>query len=132
MKTGKFERRNQVLLASSSRYFLEGISNVIRAKSADIEVITETFKQKIEKHLAQIKPRFLFLDNRMLNHDIKHLFGLISKKSPNTQVILFKNKNKRVKLDSPKVIYITKKTNSSELIKIIKNNRLGKSRGTVI
>lgn len=69
----KFERQNQqVLLASNSRYFLEGISNIIGAKSADIEIITRTFNHKIEKRLAQIIPQFLFLDNGMLNHDVKH------------------------------------------------------------
>ena len=58
-------------------------------------------------------------DNGAFNLDASELSDLINKKSSNTKVILLGNQTKDG-INPPGVIYVTKETNSSELIYIIK------------
>ena len=115
----------KVVLASSSRLFLEGIRRILEGEN-HIQIAAEASNPKdIEKHVAEIKPGFLFIDNRILNLDIEKLLNMMTKKCPNTKVILLNNQTE----DDPKlsnVIYVTKESSSSELINIIRNNSVDK------
>jgi Response regulator containing a CheY-like receiver domain and an HTH DNA-binding domain len=82
-------------------------------------------KEEIEKYLTEIRPEFLFLDNRTLDLDIHELLNLIDEKSPGTKIILFSS-HIEDELDSPIIIRITENTYSPELIEIIKGKRAKK------
>jgi DNA-binding NarL/FixJ family response regulator len=78
-----------IVLASRSNPFLEGISKILK-NGGIIKVIAVASNQEmIEKHLAETRPDFLFLDNGTLKLDIYKLYDLVTKKSPHTMVILF-------------------------------------------
>ena len=57
-------RRTVVLLVSSSRFLLEGISNVIEIKNDNIEIVTKASNENIEEFITQTNPKFVFIDNR--------------------------------------------------------------------
>jgi DNA-binding NarL/FixJ family response regulator len=114
----KLRRPIQMVLASESKLFLEGFRKIL--EDADgIRIVVETSNREgVEKYIMETKPEFLFLDNRTLELNIHELLSLITKNSPDTKVILFDNHTEEeVKF----MIHVTKETNSSELICIIKN-----------
>ncbi len=114
-------------LASGSGFFLQGIRNILRNEDS-ITILSEASNVKeVEKCLVEIKPDFLFLDNRAIKLTIKKLLNLISKKSPGVRVILFDNNGEGLhkpqsknKANSSDIIYLNKEINSSKLIEIIK------------
>jgi DNA-binding NarL/FixJ family response regulator len=116
----------QVVLASGSKLFLDGIGRIIRNES-NIEIVVEASDHKeVEKCFREIKPKFLFIDNTTLDLDIGKLSNLINRKSPDTRLILFDN----YRGDKPifsNVIYINKGINSEELINTIKGLNKGTS-----
>jgi DNA-binding NarL/FixJ family response regulator len=75
---------------------------------------------EVQRSLDKMKPEFLFLDNRTPNLDIHKLLDFISKKGLETKVILFSDEPSPA-FNLSNMIYINKETDSSELIKIIKN-----------
>jgi chemotaxis response regulator CheB len=108
----------QMVLASRSKFFLEGIRKIIEDET-DIKIVAESLnREEVEKYLTTIKPEFMLLDNITLELDIDELLGLVYEKSPNTKVILLSSHNK-YKSTSPNVISIAKKIGSSELIRTI-------------
>jgi DNA-binding NarL/FixJ family response regulator len=107
-----------MVLASRSKFFLEGIRKIIEDET-DIKIAAESLnREEVEKYLTTIKPEFMLLDNITLELDIDELLGLVYEKSPNTKVILLSSHNK-YKSTSPNVISIAKKIGSSELIRTI-------------
>ncbi len=117
--------KTEILLASSSKLFMEGIRRILAGES-DIKIAAEVSNHKdIEKQVFEIKPRFLFIDNRILKLDVQKLLNLITKKSPHTKVILLDNHSDN-EINSPNLICVTKESNSSELINIIKNKNKDK------
>ena len=128
----KLTAKTVVLLVSSSRFLLEGISNVIEIKNDNIEILTKASNDKIEEFIAQTNPQFIFIDNRTTELDIKELLDLICRTNPDTKIILFKNESGVKEYDSSTVVLITNETNSFELLGIIKNEGLGKCKGSGI
>lgn len=114
----------KILLASSSNLFIEGIRKILTGEK-EIEVVAETSSPKeIEKFVIELKPHFLFIDNRMLNLDVQELLVHVGKKSPDTYFIVLDNHSKyQPELDLPNVTYITREMDSSELIGIIKREK---------
>ena len=116
----------RVVIASSSNLFLEGIRRILQGER-DIRTVAEASNPKdIEKHVTDLRPTLLFVDNRMLNLDVYNLLKLIERKSPNTRVILLGEQGEE-QVDSPNITYITKETGSSELISIIRRKKADES-----
>jgi DNA-binding NarL/FixJ family response regulator len=111
-----------MIFVSRSKFFLEGMSRVLGKKSNDLRILTKTSSRGIRSLLNEIKPEFLFLDNRSSQYDIEKFTDLIAKEAPHTKVIVFSDQTKH-KISSPHVIYINKRTTSSELISIIKKEK---------
>ena len=112
-----------MVLASRSKFFLEGIRKILEDET-DIKIVAESLNhEEIEKYLTTIKPEFMLLDNTTLELDIDEVLGLVNERSPSTKVILLSNHSKD-KSTSPNVIYITKKIGSSELIRTITRSSL--------
>ncbi|MGH7889001.1 MAG: response regulator transcription factor [Thermodesulfobacteriota bacterium] len=110
----------QMVVASGSNLLLDGILRIMEGNS-EINIAAQTSEaQEVGKYLAEIKPRILFIDNRTLGLDIEKLSSLIPRKSPDTRVILFGDNIKDV-FFLPNALCVTKETDSSELIRIIKN-----------
>jgi DNA-binding NarL/FixJ family response regulator len=113
------DRAVHVVLVSSSKFFREGIRRILKNEE-DLKIVAEGSDLKeIEGSFIQIKPDLLFIDNRIPNADNKKLLDSLTKISPCTRVILLDDHPKRVS-DSPNVVYITKETDSSELIRILR------------
>lgn len=109
----------QVVLASGSKLFLEGIQRVLE-NTGDIKIAAQASNpEEVESCLTNIKPKVLLLDNRALELNIKKLSNLIAKDSPNTKFILFGD---HIEDESavPNAVYVNKDTDSLELIRIIK------------
>jgi len=118
--------KTEIVLASSSKLFLEGIRRILEGEN-DIKIAAEVSNHKdIEKQVLEIKPGFVFIDNRIFNLDVQKLLNLITKKIPQTKVILLDNHSDD-EINSPNLICVTKESNSSELINIIKSKNKDKS-----
>ena len=115
----------QILLVSSSKFFLHGIHRVLEDK-CNFKVVAEASNlEEVEECFNEAKPEFLFLDNRYVQIELNNLLNLITKISPSTKLILLANP-KEGKFNFPNVIYITKKTDSSKLRRIVEAGRLSK------
>ena len=113
------DRAIRVALASSSRLFLEGIRRILEDEGG-IEVIVEASDYEgVKKCFTEVNLEFLLADSRAFWINIYELLSLIAECGSYTKIILFEGQIKG-ELNYPNVIYITKKTNSSELIQIIK------------
>jgi hypothetical protein len=116
----------QTLLASNSRFFLEGIRKIL-GNEKGIKIVAEALnREEMEKHLISIKPKLLLLDNRALNLDIHELLNLTSKNGLDVKVIVL-GKNVEEQPTLPNVLFINRETNSSELIKAMKETRSNKN-----
>lgn len=112
----------KIVLASGSKLYLEGVRKILEDES-DIEIVAEASScEETAERLTEVEAQFLFIDNRAFNMDSGELSDLISKKGSNTKVILLGDRAKD-KINLPGVEYITKETDSSELIYIIKRAR---------
>src|ERR1700739_451712 len=81
----------EMVLASGSSLFLEGIRKILQ-DMGNIRVVAEALDcEEIEKYIAEIKPEFLFIDNKTLKVDTHSLSSLIIKRSPDTKIIIFGN-----------------------------------------
>ncbi|HWP92532.1 MAG TPA: response regulator transcription factor [Thermodesulfobacteriota bacterium] len=114
----------KIVLASSSRLFIEGIRRIL-AGEKEIEIVAEVSNpDDIQKYTLELKPEFLFIDNRMLSMDIQKLLSLISKKLPDVYFIVMNNQSEYPpELDLTNITYVTKEMDSSDLIKIIKKGK---------
>ena len=114
----------KIVLASSSRLFIEGIRRIL-AGEKEIEIVAEVSNPNdIQKYTLELKPQFLFIDNRMLSMDIQKLLSLISKKVPDVYFIVMNNQSEYLpELDLTNITYVTKEMDSSELIRIIKKGK---------
>ncbi len=107
------------VLASDSRFFLGGIRKILES-TGDIQILAEASElSEVEKCLVELKPEFLFLDNRLLKLDITKILSLIVQKRLCLKLILLDDKEHALP-SSAGVIKITKETDSSKLIEIIK------------
>ena len=115
----------KMILGSDSKFFLGGIRKILES-AGNIQMLAEASECKeIEKCLVEIKPAFLFLDNRMLKLDITKLLCLINEKSLSTKIIVLDDQEYRAPTPL-NLIHITKETNSSKLIEIIKGKTANK------
>ncbi|MBI2485438.1 MAG: response regulator transcription factor [Deltaproteobacteria bacterium] len=79
----------KIFLASGSKVFLEGIQKILENES-DMEISGETSNpDEVKRHIIQIKPGFLFFDNRTLHLNIHNLLNLITEKSPRPGLFYF-------------------------------------------
>jgi osmotically-inducible protein OsmY/DNA-binding NarL/FixJ family response regulator len=109
----------RTLLASNSRFFLEGIRKIL-GNEKGIKIVAEALnREEMEKHLISLKPRLLLLDNRTLSLDIHELLNLTGKNGLDVRVIVL-GKNIEEEPVLPNILYIGRETSSSELIKAIK------------
>lgn len=109
----------QIVLASGSRFFLDGTQKILESES-DMKIsAVSSDPDEVRRHIIQIKPNFLFLDNRTLHLNVHSLLNLITEKSSKTRVILFRRRSQD-ELDFPNLIYLTQETNYSELIEIMR------------
>jgi len=122
----KINEMTKVVLASSSRLFLEGIRRILEGEN-HIQIAAEVSNPKdIEKYVTEIKPGFIFIDNRILNLDIEKIVTMMTKKCPDSKVILLDNQTE-LEPNFSNVIHVTKESSSSELIDIIKSKSSDKS-----
>lgn len=118
------EKRFRIVVASSSKLFLDGICKVLEW-GCDTKAVAESSDLKeIMRYLNQVKPEFLLLDNRSPNLDLEDLLSSIKGNGLYTKVILFADSIEN-KLNFPNLIYIRKETTSSELLEIMKNTNNG-------
>jgi hypothetical protein len=115
----------QVMLASPSQFFSNGISNIIKSRTDYIKVTTGVSKHNIKRRLMETKPQFLLLDSRSCRLNLDNLLSFIAERSLNTKVILL-SCCAEYESNSSNVIYINRETNSSELIGIINREILYK------
>ncbi len=84
----------QMVLASSSKIFMEGIYKVLEDK-CKLKIVAKAGScEEVENSFQKKKPEFLLLDNRSNQMDLVNLLDLISRKSPTTKVILLNGHNK--------------------------------------
>jgi DNA-binding NarL/FixJ family response regulator len=122
----KINEMTKVILASSSRLFLVGIRKILEGEN-HIQIAAEVSNPKdIEKYVTEIKPGFIFIDNRILNLDIEKIVTMMTKKCPDSKVILLDNQTE-LEPKFSNVIHVTKESSSSELIDIIKSKSSDKS-----
>jgi len=114
----------KIVLASSSRLFIEGMRRIL-AGEKEIEIVAEVSNPSdIQKYALELKPQFLFIDNRMLSMNIQKLLSFIGKKAPDVYFIVMNNQNEYLhELDLTNITYVTKEMDSTELIKIIKKGK---------
>ena len=94
-----------------------------------MNIVYESSSSKgVGKCLVKLRPDFLLLDRTIKISFIK-LLNLITKKCPNTRVILFSSDENwrqvpqsKSRVNSSNIISLAKETHSSELIEIIKNS----------
>jgi DNA-binding NarL/FixJ family response regulator len=116
--TSHLNKPIQMMLASRSKLFLEGMCKILEDET-DIKIVAESLtKEEVVNDLTIIKPEFMLLDNTSLELDIHELLGLINEKSPKTRVILLSNHSEYT-FAFPNLIYIDKEIGSSELLKTI-------------
>lgn len=115
----------QVMLASSSQFFSNGISNIIKSRTDYIKVTTGVSKHNIKRRLMETKPQFLLLDNRSFRFDVHNLLSFIAEKSLNTKVILLSGYAEH-EYTLANVMYLNRESNSSEVISIINLESLSK------
>jgi len=109
----------QMVLVSSSKFFLEGIRRILE-NADDLKIIAESSNlEEIESCFAQRKPDLLFIDNRILNPNNRKLLDSLSKRSPYLRIILLDNQAKRG-FNFSNVIRITKETDLSEIIRVLR------------
>jgi chemotaxis response regulator CheB len=118
-----------MIFVSRSKFFLEGMSRILEQNSNGIKIITKSSGRGIKSLLKGIKPEVLLLDNRLLQPDVEKLLDSIVKEGLHTKVIMFRSQTKH-KTSSPNIIYINKRTTSSELISIIKGKNVEKRNGS--
>jgi NarL family two-component system response regulator LiaR len=115
----------QIILASMSKLFLEGIHKVL-AHETDVRIVAHASKQEeIKKYLTEVKAEVLFLDYRTLKVDIHELLDVIVQESPDTKIILLDSYVEN-QVGYSNIISITKETTLSELIQIIKESQTKK------
>lgn len=114
-----FNQPSQMVLASTSKVFIEGMKRILD-KEDDVEVVAEasTFEE-IEECLDRIKPEFLFLDNRTIKLELNKLINSLVNQNLYTTMILFNDYAKFAPI-LPNVLFITKETDSRELLEIVK------------
>ena len=122
------ERKNdkntkiRMILASDSNFFMGGMRKILQS-TGEIRILAEASEYaEIGKSLARIKPEFLFVDNRMLKLDITKLLFLKNERSPSTKIIVLDDQEVRA-CTALNLVYITKETNSSKLMKIIRDRK---------
>jgi chemotaxis response regulator CheB len=119
-----------MVLASKSRFLVEGIQRSLLDRCG-LRIVGEAFtRQELKRYITQLKPDFLFLDNRAFGLNLHSLLGLITGKSPSTKVILLNGQN-RESPDYSNLICIGKEAGTSELIRIIKGKSLSTGKHTV-
>jgi len=118
-----------MVLASKSKFLVEGIHKILEDRG-DLRIIAEASnREEIKRCVTQIKPDFLFLDNRAFKLNLHSLLGLIIEESPSTKVILLNGRNEESP-DYSNLICMDKEAGTSELIKIMKGKRYGKGLST--
>lgn len=109
----------QIILASNSKLFLEGMGSILE-EDDDIRVAAKVSSyEELAIHVTEIKPKFLFLDNRTLEIDIHKILSLVDEEVIDIKVILLGKENEE-RMSFPNVIYLNRETSSSELIHAIK------------
>lgn len=122
----------RVVLASSSKLFLQGIHKILESDAGIVILASASSYEELKTCLIQLKPEFLFIDNTTLEINVHNILNLISK-STGTKIILFRNQiENEVRL--PDVLFVTEKTSTFDLIQILKgvgpnnNSRIKKIR----
>jgi DNA-binding NarL/FixJ family response regulator len=110
-------KKTQLVLASGSRFFLEGMTFILKMQENLKIVAQASDSTEIVKYVTVFKPDFLFLDNRTLKLNFANLSSLIDGESPNTKVILFGHRDRNDR--SSNIIYLTKETDALELLEIL-------------
>jgi DNA-binding NarL/FixJ family response regulator len=120
----RFNEPLQMVLASTSKVFIEGMKKILD-RAEDVEVVAEASSfEEIKKCLDKIKPEFLFLDNRTIKVELNNLINSLANQNLYTTMILFNDDNELAPL-LPNIVFITKETDSEELIETIKTNNSG-------
>jgi DNA-binding NarL/FixJ family response regulator len=112
-------KRFRIVIASSSRLFLEGVSKILKSQE-EIQIVGAISNlDEIETCLEEAKPEFLLLDNRTPNLDAHRLSNSIRNTNPEMKVILLRH-HCGEEFKSTNIININKQTNCAELMEIIK------------
>jgi DNA-binding NarL/FixJ family response regulator len=118
------DKHIQLALVSNSQFFLDGIKKIL-GNEEYIKVVAEASDlAEVKECIKELRPDFLFIDNRTLEPNIhNHLSLLKSNKNYFTKVILFDIYH-RNKPTFPNIIYISKEINSTGLIETMRRNSL--------
>lgn len=111
----------QMALASGSKFFLQGIRRILEDEGS-IKIVAEAFDLTgVKKCIKEIRPDFLFIDNRTLDLNIQSQLHFSDDKNCSTKVIVF-DTSRREKPFPPNIVYISSEANSEELIEIVRRN----------
>ncbi|HWP91190.1 MAG TPA: response regulator transcription factor [Thermodesulfobacteriota bacterium] len=113
----------QLVLLSNSKFFLDGIKKILEDED-DIKVMAEALNPaEVKKCIKDVKPEFLFIDNRTPELNVHYPLNLLNGKNCFTKVILFDIYH-RNKPAFPHIIYISKEINSVGLIETMRRHGL--------
>lgn len=111
----------QMALASRSQFFLQGIKRILEDESG-IKIVAEVFDLTgVKKCIKEIKPDFLFIDNRTSELNLQDQLNSLINRNCTTRVILF-DTYKGEKPFSPNIVYISREAGSKELIESVRKN----------
>ena len=109
----------QMALASRSQFFLQGIKRILQDEG-DIKIVAEVIDLTgVKKCIKEIKPDFLFIDNRTPELNIQDQLNSLINKNCTTRFILF-DTYRGEKHFSPNIVYISREAGSKELIEIVR------------
>ncbi|GIW47403.1 MAG: DNA-binding response regulator [Deltaproteobacteria bacterium] len=111
-----------VVMASTSRLFLEGLKKILE-ETGEISVVAEVFcREDIKKSVTEKKPDLLFIDNRVFNIDPVDISKTVAKKTPTTRIIILENNPERMP-SLQNTLYVSRDTSSQELLSLIKEKQ---------
>ncbi|HWP93356.1 MAG TPA: response regulator transcription factor [Thermodesulfobacteriota bacterium] len=111
----------QIALASRSQFFLQGIKRILQDEG-DIKIVAEVIDSKeVKKCIKEIKPDFIFIDNRTPEFSIQDQLNSLINKNCTTRFILF-DTYRGEKHFSRNIVYISREAGSKELIESVRKN----------
>lgn len=113
----------KIMLVSESKLLLEGTKMNLECESNIEKVYVVTNYNEIIKNVNEIKPDFIFIDNRIPRFDITKLCKSINHNSPKIKIIIL-NDHKEDMLDLPNTLCLAKHRSTKDLIKIIKGESI--------
>jgi hypothetical protein len=107
-------RAIRIVLASGSKLFTEGMKRILEGEK-EIEIVAEISRlEDVEKKVIEVRPEFVFIDDRTADPDMEKRLKLIIGKCAHTRIILMGNRI-APHFGLNKVIRVSTETGSEDL-----------------